>query len=239
MLRIESLDSKIATLRSETEIINRRFNIYKSLVSVLVNSDKGRSKSGTGFFVNDQGYIVTPHHVVRGAREIFVQRWHDSTEFLAMVVNYSTAQDLALLRVTAPKFSESYSSVVFADSTIELFIGKQVEIQCIGATTKLPVYIPGLITRVSKDSLEMSTETFRHLWMIGSPVLTRGVGTLIGMLSYDRTVSESAYGSRIDYPQYFGLISADRIKNFLKENEVACVAKPVQAFTSPRDIGIK
>ncbi len=59
-----------------------------------------RRSLGSGFIISDDGYIVTNHHVVDGADEIFV-RLIDRSEYQAEVVGRDPRSDLALLRVDA------------------------------------------------------------------------------------------------------------------------------------------
>ena len=55
---------------------------------------------GSGFIVSSDGYILTNHHVVRGAAEIVV-RMQDRREFLAELVGSDERSDIALLKVEA------------------------------------------------------------------------------------------------------------------------------------------
>lgn len=59
-----------------------------------------RRSLGSGFIISTDGYIVTNHHVVDGADEIFV-RLIDRSEYQAEVVGKDPRSDLALLRVDA------------------------------------------------------------------------------------------------------------------------------------------
>ncbi|MCS6881725.1 MAG: trypsin-like peptidase domain-containing protein [Oscillochloridaceae bacterium] len=55
---------------------------------------------GSGFLYDDQGHIVTNHHVVSGA-ERFQVRWYDGTTALADLVGSDPDSDLAVLKVRA------------------------------------------------------------------------------------------------------------------------------------------
>jgi S1-C subfamily serine protease len=66
--------------------------------TVFIRTDRGL---GSGFIVHENGFIVTNHHVVRGARWITVRiridRGHRN--YLAKVINRNTEQDLAVLKI--------------------------------------------------------------------------------------------------------------------------------------------
>lgn len=58
--------------------------------------------SGTGFVWDDEGHIVTNHHVIRGAAQARVVM-HDQTGYLATWVGGSSRHDLAVVRIDAPR----------------------------------------------------------------------------------------------------------------------------------------
>ena len=55
---------------------------------------------GSGFFISEDGYLLTNHHVVEGATDIFVTLT-DSREFKAKVIGSDKRTDVALLKVEA------------------------------------------------------------------------------------------------------------------------------------------
>ena len=66
--------------------------------------------SGSGFVINAEGYALTNHHVIKGAKKITVQ-FDDGREYPATIVGKSKVIDLALLKIKAPKgtkFSYTY-----------------------------------------------------------------------------------------------------------------------------------
>ena len=54
--------------------------------------------SGSGFFVNDAGYILTNYHVVDGADTITIKLHSDKTEYKAKVIGTAPDYDLALIK---------------------------------------------------------------------------------------------------------------------------------------------
>jgi serine protease Do len=78
--------------------------------AVVIVSTKGQSQSsngftsgevegmGSGFIINEEGYILTNYHVIAGAKEITVTL-SDKTEVSASVVNYDDKKDIAMLKL--------------------------------------------------------------------------------------------------------------------------------------------
>lgn len=53
---------------------------------------------GSGFIINEDGYILTNYHVIEGAKEVTVTL-SDKTEVKATVVNYDQEQDVAMIKL--------------------------------------------------------------------------------------------------------------------------------------------
>jgi len=65
---------------------------------------------GSGFFISDQGYIVTNYHVIAGAKQLAVAT-HDRRLIEAKLIGIDTFRDLALLKI-----DESYPALPLSDS---------------------------------------------------------------------------------------------------------------------------
>ena len=83
--------------------------------TIIQNRGRLGEGSGSGFFVFDEGHIITSDHVVEGAREITV-RLSDGREIAAVKLGHSQHDDLAVLRVDPDAVSD-VRPLVFADST--------------------------------------------------------------------------------------------------------------------------
>ena len=59
---------------------------------------RATTSSGTGFIVLSNGYIVTNHHVIDGARRVLV-RLFDGREYEAEIVGEDALSDIAVLRI--------------------------------------------------------------------------------------------------------------------------------------------
>ena len=75
-------------------------------------ADRGRpAAQGSGFFVSEDGYLVTNNHVVQGGSEFEVVM-DDGTELTATLVGSDPRTDLAVLKVDADR---EFTYVAFAD----------------------------------------------------------------------------------------------------------------------------
>ena len=55
---------------------------------------------GTGFFINDQGYIVTNAHVVKGAQNLTIYYWNSPLEFnKAQIIGVDEIADIAVIKI--------------------------------------------------------------------------------------------------------------------------------------------
>lgn len=55
---------------------------------------------GSGFILSDDGYVLTNHHVIKGADEIIV-RLHDKRSLVAKLIGSDSMTDVALLKIDA------------------------------------------------------------------------------------------------------------------------------------------
>ena len=69
-----------------------------STVLVTGATDEGYSY-GSGFFVREDGYIVTNYHVIEGQDSLYVTLYGGTQTLPAMLVGYSRWDDLAVLRI--------------------------------------------------------------------------------------------------------------------------------------------
>ncbi|GLX68572.1 S1C family serine protease [Paenibacillus glycanilyticus] len=69
--------------------------------------------TGTGFFFESSGYILTNDHVVEGAAQVKVQVEGYDEPFVAEVVGESADQDLAVLKITGTK---AFQTLAIGDS---------------------------------------------------------------------------------------------------------------------------
>ncbi|MCU0441805.1 MAG: trypsin-like peptidase domain-containing protein [Bacteroidia bacterium] len=85
--------------------IELKEQIRRNIQSV-VTIDGAENSFGSGFLINDSGYILTNYHVIEDANEIKVRVGKDTTSFIAELVRYDIFNDLALIQI--PKYNTPY-----------------------------------------------------------------------------------------------------------------------------------
>lgn len=159
----------------------------KSVVSVNVKTSNGEG-AGTGFFISDDGYILTCHHVIDGATAISVVT-QDSTSYEAEVVGSDSDLDTAVLKVkNAGK--TTFPAVVLGDSS-SLTVGDSVTAIGNALGTLANTLTTGVVS--AKDrAISMSD------------------GTAMKLLQTDCTVNSGNSGGPLfnEYGQVIGIVSA-------------------------------
>lgn len=101
--RTAALEDRATDRRSrEVEVVER---VQSAIVSVDAIRDGGTVSAGSGVIVNGRGYLLSNHHVVRGAESIRVQLATGET-WPARIVAASRANDLALLELASGRKSD-------------------------------------------------------------------------------------------------------------------------------------
>jgi serine protease Do len=77
--------------------------------------------SGSGFLIDDEGHILTNHHVVDNAKEIVVTlmigKEYEEKEYEAKVIGVDSKTDIALIKITA-KNGEKFPFIKLGDSSL-------------------------------------------------------------------------------------------------------------------------
>ncbi len=93
--------------------------VYSQNVDAVV-SVSTQNSVGSGFFVSEDGYVVTNHHVISGATQVSVTT-AAGKEYRAKIVGSESSNDVALLKVDGEKFP-----CVKVGSSAALAVGDQV-----------------------------------------------------------------------------------------------------------------
>ncbi len=184
----------IRSLDSETtdEIFEK---IKAGTVKVNTTKESG-SGWGTGFFVHDDGYIVTNNHVVVGAGELLIGINGEDRLINAKLQGYSECADLAVLKLTENTKSPSMNNNVVSLNWYGVRATMGQQIGAIGYpgdsysdTAPLFTYTEGVVNTdatYQKSTHWSSTEVFTHSAYIargnsGGPAIDIRTGDVLGV----------------------------------------------------------
>ncbi|QAA31285.1 S1C family serine protease [Clostridium manihotivorum] len=146
--------------------------------------DQQQEGVGTGFFINEQGYILTNYHVVSGATQVKVTL-SDGKELNAKVLNYDSTQDLAVVKVTdsfkVPAVAELGDSDAIQAGEEVIAIGNPLGKEFVGTVTKGIVSSPArTITISQKKATYIQTDAAINPGNSGGPLIN-SKGQVIGI----------------------------------------------------------
>ena len=110
LIQTKTININPATFDTESEALSATEAYNKVAPTAVVVSTKSVTQGyfmhtqevegiGSGFIINEEGYILTNYHVIQGAQEISVTLSNDVTT-TAQVVNYDENQDVAMIKIT-------------------------------------------------------------------------------------------------------------------------------------------
>jgi S1-C subfamily serine protease/Tfp pilus assembly protein PilF len=168
--------------------------------------DNSEAASGTGFAISSNGYIVTNHHVINGAKKIEIrgvnQNYNQS--YSAEVVISDERNDLAIIRINDPLFS-SLGIIPYALRNNLADVGENVFVLGYPLTTTMGTEVKltnGIIS--SKTGFQGDISTYQ----ISAPVqpgnsggpLFDNSGNLIGIVNAKHGMAENAgYAIKVSY----------------------------------------
>lgn len=143
--------------------------------------------SGTGFFINEKGYIATNYHVVEGASSFRIEVPSESKSYRAVIVSFDKQNDLAILKVDDDEF-KTLKRIRYNFTTSQKDVGTDVftlgypMIEFMGSEIK---YTDGVIS--SRTGYKGDVTTYQMTVPIqpgssGGPLFTSS-GELIGITS--------------------------------------------------------
>ena len=136
LARIETLDDELSGVASQlSESVIDVNGIYQRVNQAVVKISNGQDTLGTGFVLDFEGHILTPHHVVQDRAQIDVIL-SDGTISAATVIGTCKYSDVAVLTV---KEALTIEALTVVDSTT-VRVGEPVIV--IGN----PLELPGTIT---------------------------------------------------------------------------------------------
>jgi len=108
--------------RAEDSVASIAAAALPSVVSIEAKSSAGRTSTGSGFVIREDGYIVTNNHVVEGANGNVAVLMSDGTVVDGTIVGTTTDYDLAVIKIDktglTPLVLGDSDKVVVGDSVI-------------------------------------------------------------------------------------------------------------------------
>jgi serine protease Do len=111
VVKIETITRIKPSTQPKVQVPDNVPEIFRHFFEQRQAPQRNGSSMGSGFFISDDGYILTNNHVVDGATDIMV-RLIDRREFDAQVIGVDPLSDLALLKIKA----KNLPFLVLADS---------------------------------------------------------------------------------------------------------------------------
>lgn len=150
--------------KTKSEIYNNAVNSVVGITSLYDRTfrtilgtyyTRQYGSTGSGFFISDDGYVVTNYHVVANGTDITVSTY-DEQVYKARVVGYDDGNDIAVLKIDAPTRS------VDLGSSDEALVGDDVMVIGNALTTLSYTFTDGVI---SYKNRRISTETNEQINM--------------------------------------------------------------------------
>jgi len=109
---VEDVMPSVVNIFTEKEAVEDTENID----NVMLNPNlKGRESLGSGFFIRNDGYILTNYHVIKDAKIISVMT-NGGDIYDAKIIGTDTISDLVVLKIDSKKDKEThFKSVVFGN----------------------------------------------------------------------------------------------------------------------------
>lgn len=133
-----------------TSLYNRTF---RTILGTYYTRQYG--STGSGFFISDDGYIVTNYHVVANGTDITVSTYDDET-YKARIVGFDDSNDIAVLKIDAK------TKDVKLGSSDKAMVGDDVMVIGNALTTLSYTFTDGVI---SYKNRKISTETNEQINM--------------------------------------------------------------------------
>jgi serine protease Do len=188
--------------------------------------------SGTGFFINDAGLIVTNRHVVKGATTLVVMV--DGKRTPAEVVKIDEEQDLALVKLKTVTAKTPFVQLAKADNPgdgAECTVLGFPMLDQLGGSIKVT---RGIVSsgNARDEGADVMTDAKVNPGNSGGPMLDR-YGNVLGVVTM-KTANAAFQDS------YGMAISAGKVRKFLAKNKVTVdAAAPGAAGLSAEEIAAK
>ena len=206
--KFENTERKVNALRQQVE---------KETVQEPKAPATPIKSGGTGFLIDEKGYLITNAHVVEGSQAVVVQN-DKRHEFRASIVHINRENDIAILKIEDEDF-KSYSSIPYSFKKNGAELGEQ--LFTLGYPRDEIVYNEGYmsaLTGYNGDTLSCQIGVSANPGNSGGPVFNKN-GEVIGIINTRQTQADGvvfAVNSKNIFNTVDSIMRADSSANHLK-----------------------
>jgi serine protease Do len=193
---LQQLSRKMSQLEGVQKEQNLKIDklIDSSAIIGTKSPDKAQLSGGTSFLIDEDGYLVTNSHVVKGASTLIVV--NKGKEYIASKVYENVANDLAVLKIN-DKDWKSFGKLPYSIRKGMVDLGE--EIFTLGYPRNEIVYNRGYMSAGSgylDDTLSIQLAISANPGNSGGPVLDKN-GSIVGILSTrDKQSNDVVFASK-------------------------------------------
>ncbi len=171
--------------------------------------------SGTGFYISEDGYLVTNYHVVEGCKEI-----KDRKENLEMIIT-DPITDIAVLKSETPAINYIPLSTTDASRAEEIYVVGYPYGKGISSESKTTKGIVSSLQGAENNYAQFQIDAAIQPGNSGGPIVNEQgnlVGIVVSAVNYEYIIKEF---NSIQPPQNFNFgIKVSMLKNILSSNEI-------------------
>ena len=206
-----------STTQQTDYIVGNLQDVSKAVVRIsalgaVADTDNEEVGTGSGFFISNDGYIVTNNHVVAGAQGIEVSTFESDIKIPAQIVGRSECKDLAVIKIEGNDYD--YLSWYQED----IIPGLEVYAAGYPLSTEEYTLLDGIVSKKRADG--------ENNWASVDEVVEHTANILPGssggpLVTQDGKVVAVNYSGIIEYGQSFAIASnlAENVTNLLLSGE--------------------
>ncbi|MFH1677133.1 MAG: serine protease [bacterium] len=222
-------------------------SVEPSVVWIVAKVEVDQWSQGTGFVINENGYILTSAHVVENSNDIRVG-WpsrYDRSECAAEIVSSDPNLDLAVLKIPASHLSplpmDLSGSVDIGDEVITMGfpVGDQLGLQSLTVTRGI---VSGV--RETMEGKVIQTDAAVTLGCSGGPLFDLNTGSVVGVVKGKGMYMLEGFNFAVPIDGFYQLAGvdssegADKAVRSLAPSKNADYSEPIDRAREIFDLGI-